>query len=136
MNWITDLEFLEKQNEEFLALVKGKKIYGYHTKHIDDSQIIDGFIDDSPVIKRIGTLSQDGKILVLHRGEILFFSQSFSPNHGVYQNTLNNRYNNRYVGILYKNKKFYMWNTKNSDNLFKTKPRRIFMNEGQLYLIP
>ena len=110
------LKVIANNEEEFLNLLKGKKIYCYRTHYTDST---------SPVLLCIGAFLKDGHTLYLYQKKLLLFYHRFSPNEILYQSPLNKHF---YVHILHKDDDFFI-----SYNPPKTKSQIIFLKPHHLF---
>ena len=107
------LQFLSKQNQEFLQKVKGQRVYYFDDVMNKKSRLIARFSDD-------------GRNINFPKIWAVPFKQSFSPNHGIYQ-----LYFDRdiyYVGILVKDHLTLLYDSYDFDDIFKINEKRIFLS--------
>ena len=107
------LQFLSKQNQEFLQKVKGQRIY-----YFDDVM--------NKKAKLIAHFSKDGRTLNFPRIWAVPFNQSFSPNHGIYQLHFDRHI--YYVGILIEDHLTLLYDSYDFDDIFKINEKRIFLS--------
>ena len=113
-NWDLEfLQFLSKQNQEFLQKVKGQRVY---------------YFDDvvNKKARLIAQFSQDGRTLNFPRIWAVPFNQSFSPNHGIYQLHLDRHI--YYIGILIEDHLALLYDSYNFDDIFKINEKHLFLS--------